>query len=237
MERELKQLDKESYLNDMNIKPSKKEEMFRNIRKEKKAPFTFHKRLVPKLIGIAATMIMLVSSADFLKETPLFQSSAQHMADERQPVTQIHFNKQYQSLIGLPNKAVIRGRSNLPEGTVFSVKVYPTDKLDTVIEEKKAVTDEDGNYSVLINREIRDQDYFLTLELLPDQQNETVKEVLGENGVNLKYSKWIDGQVDYYHGNQQYTGIRLYGKIHANDEWTSGQDTWLDDNFENTILE
>jgi hypothetical protein len=233
MERELRQLDKESYLNEMTINPSRKEEMLKNIKKTKKSPFNFHKKITPRLMGMAACLIFAVFAAGFFQDSPLFQSSSHLSESEKQTLKTIHFNKQYQSLIGLPNKAIIRGRSTLPEGTVLSVKVYASKPFDNPIEEQEAVTDAEGNYSVLLNRKIREKDYYLTLELFPHQQNQEVKDVIGDDGVNLKYSKRIDGQVEYYHGDKPYTGIRMYGKIHANDEWTDGQKTWLDDDLEN----
>ncbi|RIW30416.1 hypothetical protein D3H55_16920 [Bacillus salacetis] len=229
MERELNQLDKKSYLNDMAISPSRKEEMLREIKKSKNSPFNLYKRTAAGLTGVAGFLIFIVFTAGFLQDSPLNQFSQ----SEKQTLNTIHFNKQYQSLIGLPKKAIIRGRSTLPEGTVLFVKVYESKKFDKTIEIEKAIINADGSYSVLLDREIPERDYYLTLELLPHKQNKEVKEMIGDHGINLKYSTWIDGLVDYYHEGELFNGIRMYGKIYANDEWTEGQKTWLEDDLEN----
>ncbi|MGD6802684.1 hypothetical protein ACQCVK_16825 [Rossellomorea vietnamensis] len=233
MERKLKQLDKDSYLNEMKLNPSKKQEMLRNIKKTKQGSLSIYTKWGHHVIGVTACFILMFFSIGLLKDTPLISSSEEH--EEIQKTSGVTTEQLYlkANIIGLPNQAVIRGQSNFPGGTKLNIKVYPSEKLDSILEEQELVTKKDGSFSLLITRKAREEDYFLTLELYPYEQNEKVRKVIGPNGNKLQYEKKISGQVRYSYKENIYTGIRLYGKIFALDEFTTGQKTMMLEDIEN----
>lgn len=233
MERKLKQLDKESYLNEMKLSPSKKQEMLRNIKQSKLRSQSFHKKWGHQVIGLTACLVLMFFTIGLLKDTPLLSSSEEY--GDIQNLSGVTTEQLYlnANIIGLPNQAVVRGQGNFPGGTKLTIKVYPSEKLTSILEEQKVETKSDGSFSLLIDRKERDKDYFLTLELYPYEQNENVQEVIGPNGKNLHYEKKINGQVQFIYKEDVYTGIRLYGKIFAMDEFTAGQNTIMLDDIEN----
>ncbi|MGM0867557.1 MAG: hypothetical protein ACQEWF_23175 [Bacillota bacterium] len=123
---------------------------------------------------------------------------------------------------GLPDEVIIRGQSALPEGTELVLKVFPSEELNKVAEEKVIETERDGSFTIIFNRLKNNQDFFITLELFSHKQNMKTQDLISEMK-DIGMSEIFN----YKYKHKTYKGFRLYEKIYGVDKSTWGQRTFM----------
>jgi hypothetical protein len=124
------------------------------------------------------------------------------------------YNNQYviqSKTIRLYNKAILKGESALPKGTVLQVKLVKND-LETMLQEKEIQIEKGGSFSASFDVMEEKEDYVVMLELYPHLQSENIQDVLGKKGEKLYSSSQIAGVYHYFIDHVLHTGIRLYGE-------------------------
>ncbi|BCB03957.1 hypothetical protein [Bacillus sp. KH172YL63] len=111
-----------------------------------------------------------------------------------------------------PNQIVIKGTSNLPEGTVLVVE-HVKRNGKTLISHDTFKTDKEGTFQYTTDRLERDQEYILDVKLYPHKQSPQVKKVLGKRGEHLNTFTEKDIGFHYEVDGKQYNGIRMLGLV------------------------
>ncbi|WP_421378486.1 hypothetical protein ACOJQI_13115 [Bacillus salacetis] len=110
----------------------------------------------------------------------------------------------------LADKAVIKGQSSLPEGSIIQLKLIKIES-ETIIDEKEIQIDRAGSFIGTFHVPDKQEDYIVMLELFPHLQSKSIQEVIGPKGENLYSSPQVNGVYHYLIEKELYTGIRLYG--------------------------
>ncbi|MGF2618360.1 hypothetical protein FZC84_13380 [Rossellomorea vietnamensis] len=128
------------------------------------------------------------------------------------------------SSVQFDKKMVVRGQTNLPEGSVLQagLKEYPDDAameqimnaevqpLEDFILTGTGEVSEDGTFLIVLKRGEREKRYQLTVEFLSDLQPPHIKEKYGELGEKIGDS---EGAYQYEKDGKTYTGIIRFAPI------------------------
>ncbi|XXM72699.1 hypothetical protein ACQ0QQ_02040 [Lysinibacillus sphaericus] len=108
-----------------------------------------------------------------------------------------------------PNQIVVKGSSNLPEGTIISLEYREKDKSINLYQEK-GVAGPEGSFQIKGDRLEKEEDYIVNVTVYPHIQRDSIKKMFGSKGQLL--SKSSDG-FTYTQDGVSYTGLQLLGQV------------------------
>ncbi|XXM72703.1 hypothetical protein ACQ0QQ_02060 [Lysinibacillus sphaericus] len=128
------------------------------------------------------------------------------------------------------NTVSVNGTTTLESDSEIKVQIRELGS-DTVIKEQTAKVDSEGNYSLNVSRDKREEDQKLVVLFQPDEQSEKIQKIYGEYGENI--SENSSGLFRYSKGGKEYEGIRMFDFIYKVVKGSTGQRTFLTENFNN----
>lgn len=161
---------------------------------------TFKNVLQPLILGLAGIAALLLFIAIVI---PIDNPSLNNALK----------NKDYNfsgNVYNLPNQIVVKGVSNLPEGTVISIEKSDS-KDNHNIYEGEVIIDNQGSFQFVTKRLEKDKDYLLNFVIYPHVQPKRVKNLLGDRGQQLKNVKNTPGIFRYQKNEINYYGLKLMG--------------------------
>ncbi|EDL66290.1 hypothetical protein [Bacillus sp. SG-1] len=157
-------------------------------------------------LAILCTLLILAPViGSFILNSPSLDQSSKEAA---------FHHKQYViegETIRTEEKAVLKGESALPHGSVLQAKLVKDD-LKTVVMEEEIVIEKGGSFSVSFEVPQQKEDYVIMLELFPHLQSEKIRKILGHKGEKLYSSSQVAGIYHYIIDDTLHTGVRLYGE-------------------------
>ncbi|KSU56813.1 hypothetical protein AS034_22000 [[Bacillus] enclensis] len=128
------------------------------------------------------------------------------------------------------NTVSVNGTTTLESDSEIKVQIRELG-ADTVIQEQTAKVDSEGNYSLNLSRDKREENQKLVVLFQPDEQSEKIKEIYGEHGENIDETS--AGIFQYSKGGKEYAGIQMFDFIYKVVKGSTGQRTFLTENFNN----
>lgn len=169
-----------------------------NLTVTQKKRKTFRNIIQPLILGFAGIAALFLFITVLI---PIDKSSFLNALD----------NKDYTfsgNVYNLPNQIVVKGVSNLPEGTVISIEKSESEE-DTDIFEDEVTIDNQGSFQYVTKRLEKDKDYLLNFIIYPHIQTKHIKSLIGERGEQLKNVKNTRGVFQYHRNETDYYGLKL----------------------------
>ncbi|MCA1055867.1 hypothetical protein LCM10_12790 [Rossellomorea aquimaris] len=113
-----------------------------------------------------------------------------------------------------PNQIVIKGQSNLPEGTMISVEKFEHDG-GPLLSHREARTNSDGSFQSTFDRLDRNKNYIVKVTVYSHNQSKPVKKVLGDRGDQLRNA---DSGFLYKEEGKEFNGLRVMGLVNKIDD-------------------
>ncbi|MCA1054171.1 hypothetical protein LCM10_04165 [Rossellomorea aquimaris] len=174
-------------------------------RKQKKRK-TLTNKLQPIFLSIAGILVLMVIISNVLPLDHLTRNNADN-----------HETYQFSgNVYNLQHLVVIKGLSNLPEGTVITVEKAGKEK-DAFLYEDSVEVDDEGSFQFFIERAKKDEEYLMNVIIYSHLQPQRVKQVLGERGQELKQIKNAKGAFEYRYNGNDYYGLKLMGAAYRVD--------------------
>jgi hypothetical protein len=156
--------------------------------------------LQPLILGVAgiATLLLFISVV-IPFNTPILNNALN--------------NKDYNfsgNVYNFPNQIVVKGVSNLPEGTLISIEKSDSEEQVDIYEDKVTI-DSQGSFQFITKRLEKDKEYLLNFIIYSHVQPKRVKNILGERGQQLKNVKNTQGVFQYHKKETNYYGLKLMG--------------------------
>ncbi|MBH9968074.1 hypothetical protein [[Bacillus] enclensis] len=159
----------------------------------------------PNLAILLILLVLTPITGYYIVNQSVTSSSAPSVAVHPPETEYVISGKVY----NFPNQIVVKGRSNLPEGTIISLKYSKKDKATNLYVEK-GVADQEGSFRITGDRLERKEDYIVNIIVYPHIQRDSIKEMLGSKGQYL--TKSSDG-FTYAHEGESYTGLQILGQV------------------------
>jgi hypothetical protein len=128
------------------------------------------------------------------------------------------------------NTISVNGTTTVESGSEIKVELRELE-TDTVLQENMAKVDQEGNYNLNFSRDNRDEDQKLVVLFQPEEQPENIQKIYGEHGENI--SENSSGLFQYSKDGKEHTGIQMFDFIYKVVKGSTGQRTFLTENFEN----
>jgi hypothetical protein len=177
----------------------------------------WQKRLFQSAGHNLAVLLTLLTLTPILGYYVIDQSPSPNSAQstsEQKVQKSIYFSGK---IYNFPNQIVIKGESDLPQGTVIKIELLERDG-ETVVSRGESMTKSDGAFQYIADRLDRGKEYIVMATLNSHNQNLQVKKVLGSNGENLWTTKNRNSTFQYHHGGEDYYGLKLIGIVNKIDD-------------------
>jgi hypothetical protein len=113
-----------------------------------------------------------------------------------------------------PNQIIVKGKSNLPEGTIISMQ-YTEKNGEPLLYEEKGTANSEGSFQIMGDRLDRSKDYVVKVIVYPDVQQTKVKKILGNRGQHFTDSS---SGFTYTKDGNSYSGLRVLGLVNMDDD-------------------
>jgi hypothetical protein len=130
----------------------------------------------------------------------------------------------------LGNTVSVNGTTTLESDSEIMVQLRELES-DIVIQKQIAKVDSEGNYSLNLSRDKREEDQKLVVLFQPDEQSEKIQKIYGEQGENI--SENSSGIFQYMKSGKEYAGIQMFDFIYKVVKGSTGQRTFLTEDFNN----
>ncbi|MFD2680859.1 hypothetical protein [Bacillus seohaeanensis] len=147
-----------------------------------------------------------------INQNPI-SNSAQYMSDHSSQSDYSISGKVY----NFPNQIVIKGESNLPEGTIINIE-HLEKSGETLLFQGKVATDSDGSFQFTTDRLEKNKEYVIDVTVYSHIQNQNVKNMLGDRGENLMNRKNKNSVFQYHQDGENYSGLRKLGFVNKIDD-------------------
>lgn len=120
-------------------------------------------------------------------------------------------------IYNFPNQIVVKGESNLPDGTIINLEHLQKDG-EKILAKKEVTTNPDGSFQITTDRLEKNKEYIIKILVYSDIQNEEVKNILGNRGEKIKSKKNEDSVFQYTQDGGNYTGLMMLGTVNKIDD-------------------
>jgi hypothetical protein len=113
-----------------------------------------------------------------------------------------------------PNQVVVKGKSNLPEGTIISLE-YREKNEESILYREKGKAGPEGSFQITGDRLEREEDYIVNVIVYPHIQQDSIKKRFGSKGQHLTNST---DEFPYTQDGESYTGLQVLGQVNKSGE-------------------